>query len=104
MSYPLAYVKPLASRAWARAICSGMCSVARHKTSGSRIAQPLLGVLCRDLQGVLPGLGSRYFHLVVTVVGVAHQVAHVRHVDDVGHLEALFLQGTSQQVGEQVGA
>lgn len=63
-----------------------------------------VGVELRDVPDGLAFAGGALFHLVVTGVGVAGEVAHVGDVHDVVHLVAVVLQGADQEVFENVGA
>ena len=72
-----------------------MWSVALHHTSGSSDPEPpevaleRLGVAPGDLPGVRALPAGGHLHLVVTLVGVGGQMAHVGDVDHVAHPVAL---------------
>jgi hypothetical protein len=62
------------------------------------VVLPLARVGGRDLGRRLAGGGGRRLDLVVALVGVGHQVAHVGDVDDVGDLVASRQEHPTQQV------
>ncbi len=68
------------------------------------VAQPLLGVLPRDVLGAPPGLLGGELDLVVPRLVVVGEVADVGDVDDVGDAQPLGEQRALEQVGEEVRA
>ena len=55
----------------------------------------------RDLLCRLPRLSGGRLHLVLALVGVGDEMAHIGDVDDVGDVEALGDQEALEQVGEE---
>ncbi len=92
------------------AICSAMWSAARGTHVGLEAAQPppvvgpLLGVAGRDLGRRLARRRGRPLQLVLALVGVGDEVAHVGDVGDVGDLVPGGQQHPAQEVGHQLAA
>ncbi len=72
-------------------------------SQSAEIGLELPGVPLGDLPGVPVLSARRDFQLVVALVGVGGEVAHVGDVDDVAHPPALPAQYPLERVGEDVG-
>ena len=68
------------------------------------VVGPLLGVELGDLRRRLAGRCGGLLHLVVTLVGIGHEVTDVGDVRDVGDVVAGRDEHPAQEVGEQLAA